>query len=113
MWDIGSNTYLFVFGASIKGYAYMRKVVMVDGTHLKEKYAGYLLTASTQDGNYQIFPLASAIVVSENYSVWPWLFNKLYAIVPNTNDMVFVSYMHASIYSSLKHVRLNKSHAYG
>lgn len=55
--------YLFVaLNASIKGYEYMRKVVVVDGTHLKGKYGGCLITASAQDGNYQIFPLAFAIV---------------------------------------------------
>lgn len=55
--------YLFVaLNASIKGYEYMRKVVVVDGTHLKGKYGGCLITTSTQHGNYQIFPLAFAIV---------------------------------------------------
>lgn len=54
------------FGASINGYQFMRKVVVADGTHLKGKYAGCLLAASAQDGNYQIFPLAFAIVDSEN-----------------------------------------------
>lgn len=55
--------YLFVaLDASIKGYEYMRKVVVVDGTHLKGKYGGCLITTSTQHGNYQIFPLAFAIV---------------------------------------------------
>lgn len=39
--------YLFLaFGASIRGFAYMRKVVIIDGTHLKGKYQGCLLTAS-------------------------------------------------------------------
>lgn len=52
----------------------MRKVVIVDGTHLKGKYAGCLLTASAQDGNYQIFPLAFAIVDSENDMSWDWFF---------------------------------------
>lgn len=47
--------YVFVaFGVSIKGYQFMRKVVVVNGTHLKGKYVGCLLKASAQDGNYQI-----------------------------------------------------------
>lgn len=43
--------YMFVaLGACVKGFQYMRKVVVVDGTHLRRKYAGCLLTASAQDG---------------------------------------------------------------
>lgn len=44
--------YLFLaFGASIQGYIYMRKVVIIDGTYLKGKYSGCLLTTSAHDGN--------------------------------------------------------------
>jgi len=52
--------------ASIDGFNYIRKVVIVDGTHLRGKYDGCLLTASSQDGNYQVFPLAIAVVDGEN-----------------------------------------------
>ena len=65
-----SNTCSFAFAASVKGYAYMRKVVVVDGTHLKGKYMGCLLTASAQDANYQIYPLAFAVVDGENDQAW-------------------------------------------
>nr|VDC75622.1 unnamed protein product [Brassica rapa] len=54
--------YMFLaLAASIEGYQFMRKVVIVDVTHLRGKYAGCLLTASAQDGNYQVFPLAVAV----------------------------------------------------
>ncbi|XP_009123328.1 uncharacterized protein LOC103848100 [Brassica rapa] len=91
-------------GASIMGFEYMRKVVVVNGTHLRGKYAGCLLTASAQDGNYQVFPLAIAIVDGENDNSWEWFFKKLQAFVPNTNNIVFVSYRHASIYYCLAKV---------
>ena len=59
--------YLFLaFGASMNGFPFMRKVVVVDGTFLKGKYKGTLLTATTQDGNFQIFPIAFAVVDTEN-----------------------------------------------
>lgn len=65
--DLKRFKYLFLsFGASAKGYRYMRKVIVVDGTHLKGKYNGCLLSASAQDANYQIFPIAFAIVDGEN-----------------------------------------------
>lgn len=70
--NIGNRfKYLFLaMGASIMGFEYMRKVVVVDGTNLRGKYAGCLLTASAQDGNYQVFPLAIAIVDGENDNSW-------------------------------------------
>ncbi|XP_048626905.1 uncharacterized protein LOC106349583 [Brassica napus] len=66
--NIGNRfKYMFLaMGASIMGFEHMRKVVVVDGTHLRGKYAGCLLTASAQDGNYQVFPLAIAIIDREN-----------------------------------------------
>ncbi|XP_048600019.1 uncharacterized protein LOC125580089 [Brassica napus] len=63
--------YCFVaYGASISGYPSMRKVVVVDGTSLKGKFGGCLLSASAQDGNFQVFPLAFAVVDSENDDAW-------------------------------------------
>lgn len=97
--------YMFVaFGASIAGYASMRKVIVVDGTHLKGKYAGCLPTASAQDGNYQIFPLAFAMVDSENDMSWEWFFRELSAFVDGSEGLVFVSDRHASIYKAISQV---------
>ena len=43
--------YLFlVFGAAIRGFQYMRKIIGIDGTFLKGSYKGVLLVATTQDG---------------------------------------------------------------
>lgn len=63
--------YMFLaLAACIEGFEFMRKVVIVDGTHLKGKYAGCLLTASAQDGNYQVFPRAVAVVDGEKEKSW-------------------------------------------
>ncbi|XP_013594925.1 PREDICTED: uncharacterized protein LOC106303121 [Brassica oleracea var. oleracea] len=97
--------YLFLsFGASQKGFDFMRKVVIIDGTHLKGKFAGCLLTTSVQDGNYQIFPIAFGIVDSENDQSWTWFFNKLLAVVTDATDLVFVSDRHTAIYSGIRRV---------
>ena len=39
----------FAFGASIEGFTAMRKVIIVDGTHLKHVYGGVLLVTTAQD----------------------------------------------------------------
>jgi len=45
--------YQFIaFTASIKGYAYMWKVIVVDGTSMKSRYGGCLISACCQDGNF-------------------------------------------------------------
>ena len=59
--------YLFiVFDDSIKGFQYCRPVVIVDSTHLKEKYRGVLFTLVCHDANKQIFLLVFCIGDSEN-----------------------------------------------
>ncbi|XP_010496594.1 PREDICTED: uncharacterized protein LOC104773645 [Camelina sativa] len=58
--------YVFIaIAGCIKGFRYMRKVVVVDGTFLKGEFKGTLLIATTQDGNFNIFPLAYAVVDTE------------------------------------------------
>ncbi|CAA7016307.1 unnamed protein product [Microthlaspi erraticum] len=65
--------FLFIdFAASIHGFPHMRKVVVVDATYLQGKYKGTLLTASTQDGNFNIFPIAFGVVDTENHESWEW-----------------------------------------
>ncbi|CAN6928836.1 unnamed protein product, partial [Brassica oleracea] len=55
-------------------------MLIVDGTHLGGKYKGVLLTTSGQDAKFQIFPLAYAIVDSEDEESWTWdLYSKVRA----------------------------------
>ncbi|KAG7567381.1 Zinc finger SWIM-type [Arabidopsis thaliana x Arabidopsis arenosa] len=101
----------FALHASIKGYAYMRKVIVIDGTHLRGRYGGCLVAASAQDANFQVFPLAFGIVNSENDEAWTWFMTKLTDVVPDEPDLVFVSDRHASIYASIRKVYPMASHA--
>ncbi|XP_028227169.1 uncharacterized protein LOC114408346 [Glycine soja] len=45
-----------------------RPLIGLDGCFLKEEYGGQLLFAVGKDGNNQMFPIAYAVVESENYS---------------------------------------------
>ena len=97
--------YVFMaLSASIEGYQFMRKVVIVDGTHLRGKYVGCLLTASAQDGNYQVFPLVVAVFDGENDKAWEWFFRKLPLFMPDSSEVVFVSDRHPSIYYGIAKV---------
>ncbi|XP_013594647.1 PREDICTED: uncharacterized protein LOC106302746 [Brassica oleracea var. oleracea] len=90
--------YLFLsFAASIAGFNYLRRVIVVDGTHLCGKYEGVMLVAAAQDGNFQIFPLAFAIVDAENDESWEWFFTQLRRCVSDQYALVIVSDRHGSI----------------
>lgn len=97
--------YMFLaMGASISGYQHMRPVIIIDGAHLNGKYAGCLLTASAEDGNYQVFPLAIGIVDGENDSAWEWFLKMLSQFIPNNDNVVFISDRHSSIYHGISKV---------
>ncbi|KAG7578982.1 Zinc finger PMZ-type [Arabidopsis thaliana x Arabidopsis arenosa] len=103
--------YCFVaLGASVRGWKFMRNVVIIDGAHLRGKYAGCLLTASAQDDNFQIFPITFGIVDGENDKAWEWFFTCLKKIVPDGENLTFVSDIHSSIYTGLGKVYLKSIH---
>ncbi|XP_033129359.1 uncharacterized protein LOC103848092 [Brassica rapa] len=99
--SINRFKYIFLaFGASIKGFKYQRRVIVVDGTHLSGKYGGVMLVAAAQDGNFQIFPLAFGIVDAEDEPSWEWFFTKLASCVSDEQPLVIVSDRHAAIKSA-------------
>ncbi|OAO92011.1 hypothetical protein AXX17_AT5G28250 [Arabidopsis thaliana] len=79
----------------------MRKVISIDGAHLTSKFKGTLLAASAQDGNFNLYFIAFAIVDSENDASWDWFLKCLLNIIPDENDLVFVSDRAASIASGV------------
>ncbi|XP_023639528.1 uncharacterized protein LOC17890225 [Capsella rubella] len=94
----------FAFGACIHASHFMRKVVIIDATTIKAKFKGCLLTASFQDGNFQIMPVGFGVVDGENEPAWSWFFKQLATIIPDDADLVFVSDRHNSIYAALRKV---------
>lgn len=103
----GSERFLYMFlafGASIEGFRHLRRVLVVDGTHLNGKYKGVLLTASGQDANFQVFPLAFAVVDSENDASWTWFFQKVERIIADSVSLTIISDRHQSIYAAKSRV---------
>jgi len=94
----------FTLHACVLGYPYMRKVIVIDGTHLRGRYGGCLVAASAQDANFQIFPIAFGIVNSENDEAWTWFMTKLTEAIPDDPELVFMSDRHSSIYVSIRKV---------
>ncbi|CAA7025289.1 unnamed protein product [Microthlaspi erraticum] len=108
----GSFRYLFIsFGQSVRGfYKAMRKVIVLDGTFLKNKYKGTLLVATALDGNSNLYPLAFGVVDSENDLSWEWFLRQLQVVISDDNDLAFVSDKHFSIEKGLAKVYQRASH---
>ncbi|CAA7019987.1 unnamed protein product [Microthlaspi erraticum] len=90
----GDRRFKYAFVAlktCIDGWKHLRIVVVVDGTHMFGKYRGAILTASGQDANFQIFPIAFAVVDSENDESWLWFFEKLLDIISDGADLAMIS----------------------
>ena len=70
--------YFMVIGSSLRGFSsFIRPIIAVDGTFLKEKDKGTMFTATCKDGNNHIYPLAFSVDDSENDTSWLWFFTKL------------------------------------
>ncbi|XP_048613127.1 uncharacterized protein LOC125587050 [Brassica napus] len=105
--DDGDERFLYLFlafGASIEGFKKLRHVLVIDGTHLSGKYKGVLLTASGQDANFQVFPLAFAIVDSENEEAWTWFLQKLERILADSKNLAIISDRAACIATAVKRI---------
>ncbi|XP_019200077.1 PREDICTED: uncharacterized protein LOC109193680 [Ipomoea nil] len=75
--------------SSKQGFKNCRKLIGVDGCHLRSATGGMLLTAVTVDANDSIFPLAYAIVEGEKRESWTWFLMLLkddLEISPNVED---------------------------
>ncbi|XP_058217282.1 uncharacterized protein LOC131328349 [Rhododendron vialii] len=65
---------LYIFLAAVKsGYlAGCRKIIGVDGCHLKGEYSSQLLTVVGVDPNNAMYPMAWCVVENENKDTWTW-----------------------------------------
>ncbi|XP_056848936.1 uncharacterized protein LOC130499057 [Raphanus sativus] len=102
----GKFRFLFLsFGQSIRGFhTSMRKVLVVDGTFLKSKYKGVLLVATALDGNSNLYPIAFAVVDSENDRSWDWFLRHLKLVVADERSLAFVSDRNGSLCKAIQNV---------
>ena len=74
---------LFIcYAACIVGFLNgCRPLLFLDGTFLKDRYKGMLLSAIAYDGDQGIFPLAYCICDQENVDNWRWFLQGLWSIL--------------------------------
>ncbi|XP_038896643.1 uncharacterized protein LOC120084906 [Benincasa hispida] len=75
----------------------IRPVIVVDGTHLHEKYKGILLIATCIDGNNNIYHTAFSIVDGENDASWTWFMTHLKVLIGDVPNLVIISDRHILI----------------
>ncbi|XP_048605696.1 uncharacterized protein LOC125583151 [Brassica napus] len=108
----GRFMYLFMsFGQLVRGFhSHMCRVIVVDGTFLKNKYKGVLLVATAVDGNSNLYPIAFGVADSENEESWEWFFRQLSVVIHDSKNLVFVSDRHASIAKAIRDVYPRSKH---
>jgi zinc finger SWIM domain-containing protein 3 len=80
---------LFVsYCASAKGFVSCKPLLGLDGTHLRSKYQGILLTATATDAQGQLFPLAFGVTDIEDKANWIWFLQKLREVLVEYNPSV-------------------------
>jgi len=99
-------------GASIEGFKVMRKVIIVDATHLKNRYGGVLVFASAQDSNCYHYIIAVGVLDGENDASWDWFFEKLKTVVHDTSELVFMSDRNARLIKGIRSVYTAAHHEY-
>ncbi|XP_020270844.1 uncharacterized protein LOC109846034 [Asparagus officinalis] len=84
----GRFSKLFIcYAACINGFLNgCRPLIFLDGTFLKDRFKGILLSAVAYDGNQGIFPLAYCICDQENTVNWNWFLQGLWSILYERPD---------------------------
>ncbi|KAF3619971.1 putative ethylene-responsive transcription factor ESR2-like [Capsicum annuum] len=85
------------------------KVIVVDGTHLFEKYEAVMLSSVTQDRQNHIYPLAYCVVNKENDASWGFFFEKLKSVVIDEPKLcVTLTYLFGEIFRK-RYAEVNNS----
>nr|KAJ0223696.1 hypothetical protein LSAT_V11C200088650 [Lactuca sativa] len=82
----------YAIGSTIRAFKrFCRKVIIMDGAHLKGAFKGTILHALAMDGNNQILPLAHRICKKKSGLTWTWFLEKLYECVGDCQELTFVT----------------------
>ncbi|XP_028110758.1 uncharacterized protein LOC114309248 [Camellia sinensis] len=104
--------YFISFKACIDGFTHCRPLIFLDATFLKGHFKGFLLVATAKDGNQGLFPLAFAVVDSENTTNWSWFLQSLAHVLNGDRPLTFISDRNAGLLEATPTVFSNAEHAF-
>ncbi|XP_058078659.1 uncharacterized protein LOC131226985 [Magnolia sinica] len=90
----------------------LRRVLAIDGTHLKGKYKGVLFIAMALDGDNYIFLIAFGIGESENKSSWNWFLTYLNDVLGSVEGLVIISDRYKGLMKEVPQVFPHAIHEY-
>ncbi|XP_060200216.1 uncharacterized protein LOC132628452 [Lycium barbarum] len=96
--------YFVAYGACIRGYKLVRKVIAIDGTYLYGKYKSVLLSPVAQDTENHIYPIGFCVVDKECDESWAYFFEQLKHIIANEPDLCIISDRHKSITNGVSRI---------
>ncbi|XP_059289382.1 uncharacterized protein LOC132042892 [Lycium ferocissimum] len=101
----GKFKYFFVaYKAWMLGFAQMKKVIAFDGTFLRSKYKGVLLSAVAQDAENHIFPVAFCVVDKECDASYKYFFEQMRSYIEDTPELCIISERHPRIKKAVSFV---------
>ncbi|XP_074346177.1 uncharacterized protein LOC141684944 [Apium graveolens] len=84
----------------IDAFPHYIPVLLIDGTHLYDKYGGVLLTATGVDGFNHLHPVAFVVVEGENKASWSWFMEMVKKkVVLQRRDVCVILDRHKGIIS--------------
>lgn len=89
-----------------------RPILFLDSTSMKSKYHEMLLTATALDGEDAFFPVAFAIVETENDDNWHWFLQQLRSVVSTSCSITFVSDKEKGLKKLVLEIFENSHHGY-
>ncbi|XP_015971512.1 uncharacterized protein LOC107494992 [Arachis duranensis] len=92
----------WTFPPCIEAFRHCKPLVSIDGTHLYGKYGGTLLVAIAQDENFNILPVAFALVEGENAESWSFFLSHLRQHVTPQSGLLVISDRHNDIKAALE-----------
>lgn len=90
---------------------HLRRVLIIDGAHLKGPYLGTMYLAVAMDANNQIVPVAFGVGRSESGDGWAWFLTNLKQCIGELPGLVFVSDRANSIKQAINTVYPTAHHA--
>nr|KAJ0189145.1 hypothetical protein LSAT_V11C800421730 [Lactuca sativa] len=83
----------FAIGCAIGAFRECcRKVIIMDGAHLKGKYKCIILHVVVMDENNQILPIGYGICPKETTDSWTWFLEKLHECIGDVEGLTMVTY---------------------